>query len=171
MQPLHCRSRVSWKSGLQVGARSSTSLRCSKGHVVHCHGSHPFKFLTTFHHWSEHPWGRLGGVLTQQHWPHCIFEPNTLRRHNRQFVVRNKSIYERELMVFAFVVCKWQHYLLFQSFIICTNQCNLKYLLEQIEVQKEYHRLLFKFLGYQLTIQYKEGKYNKVTDALSCLLK
>ena len=47
---------------------------------------------------------------------------------------------------------------------------SLKYLLEQQVVEGEHHKWLLKILGYNFDIQYKLGKENTTSDALSRLL-
>ena len=110
-----------------------------------------------------HPWVGIGAVLMQQAQPIADFSqalpPSKC----------NSSAYERELLAIILSVRKWRHYLFFQPFIICTDQHSLKYLLEQGEVQGDYHRLLSKLMGYRFTIQYKAGHHNQAADALSRL--
>jgi hypothetical protein len=77
------------------------------------------------------------------------------------------STYEKELLSLVSEVQKWRSYLLGQSFIIKTDQQSLKFLLEQKMGTATQHRWMSKLLGYDFTIEYKNGKENKVVDALS----
>lgn len=52
-------------------------------------------------------------------------------------------------------------------FIIKTNQKSLKYLLEQRILDSNQQKWVSKLLGYDFEIHYKEGKENRVADALS----
>lgn len=77
------------------------------------------------------------------------------------------SIYEKELLVVVFSVQKWRHYLLTGHFVIKTDRRSLKYLLEQRLNTPIQQQRLPKLLEFDYEIQYKQGKDNLVTDALS----
>ena len=44
---------------------------------------------------------------------------------------------------------------------------SLKYLWEQREIPSQYAKWLVKLMGFQFTVKYREGRTNKVADALS----
>ena len=44
---------------------------------------------------------------------------------------------------------------------------SLKYLWEQREIPSQYAKWLVKLMGFQFTIEYREGRTNKAADALS----
>jgi hypothetical protein len=71
------------------------------------------------------------------------------------------------LLVIVLAVQKWRHYLLGNHFVIRTDQRSLKYLLEQRMLDGNQQKWVAKLLGYDFEIQYKEGKENRVADALS----
>ena len=53
------------------------------------------------------------------------------------------------------------------ALVIRTDQESLKYIQDQKITEGIQHKLLFKLLGYNFTIEYKKGKENKLVDALS----
>ena len=77
------------------------------------------------------------------------------------------STYERELMVILLAVTKWQHYLWGKHFTIRTDHISLKCLLEQKVTCPSQHVWLAKLLGFDYEIEFKKGKDNFATDALS----
>lgn len=62
---------------------------------------------------------------------------------------------------------KWHHYLLGHLFVIKTDQKALKFLLEEQQLGVDQQKWVSKLLGYKFKIQYKHGKENRVSDALS----
>ena len=62
---------------------------------------------------------------------------------------------------------KWRQYLLGHPFVILTDHKSLKELMSQVIQTHEQQVYLSKLLGYDYSIQYKVGKSNIVTDALS----
>ena len=78
-----------------------------------------------------------------------------------------KSAYEIEMFAMVMAVQKWKHYLVHLPFTLKTDQFSLKYLWEQKEVPSQYAKWIVKLMGFQFTIKYREGKSNKVANALS----
>ncbi|CAM8908930.1 unnamed protein product [Rhodiola kirilowii] len=70
-------------------------------------------------------------------------------------------------MAVIHVVQTWSSYLAHALFIINTDQKSLKYLLEQKVTTPFQHMWLSKLMGYSYEIQYKQGKENVASDALS----
>jgi hypothetical protein len=77
------------------------------------------------------------------------------------------STYEKELLALVIAVQKWRPYLLGHSFVVRTDHQALKFLLEQQVGTSTQQRWLSKLLGYDFVIEYKQGRDNKVADALS----
>ena len=68
-----------------------------------------------------------------------------------------KSAYEIELFAVVMAVQKWKHYLIHKPFMIRSDQMSLKYLWEQKEIPSEYAKWLVKLMGFQFTVEYREG--------------
>lgn len=104
----------------------------------------------------------VGAILLQQGHPLADFSKGF------SFSNRIKSTYDRELLALVLALQKWRHYLLGQHFLVKTDHCSLKYLLNQRVSTAEQQRLLMKLLPFDFTIMCKAGSENKGADALSC---
>ena len=76
--------------------------------------------------------------------------------------------YKREMFTVILVVLKWKSYLLERPFKIRRDQQSLHNLLEQGINTPAQQKWLNKLMGFEYTIEYKEGLFNHVEDALSC---
>lgn len=103
----------------------------------------------------------VGAVLGQNGHPIAYFSKKLAPRMQRQ------SAYTRELLAITEALAKFRHYLLGNKFIIRTYQKSLKSLMDQSLQTPEQQAWLHKFLGYDFKIEYKPGKENQATDALS----
>lgn len=103
----------------------------------------------------------IGVVLMQDNHP-ISFISRTLGP-----IHQSLSVYEKEFLAVVHVVQSWSSYLTHRPFIIKTNQRSLKYLLEQRVSTPFQHMWLSKLMGYSYEIQYRQGKENLTTDALS----
>jgi hypothetical protein len=61
----------------------------------------------------------------------------------------------------------WRPYLLGKKFYIQTNQCSLKYFVEQRIATPEQQKWVAKLLTYDYEIIYRPGRENSAADALS----
>ena len=76
-----------------------------------------------------------------------------------------KSSYEIELFAVVMSVQKWKHYLIHLPFTIRTDQISLKYLWEQKKIPSQFAKWMIKLMGFQFTVEYRQGRTNKVADA------
>lgn len=82
-------------------------------------------------------------------------------------IILHLSTNENELLALVLAIKKWRPYLLGQAFKVKTDQQSLKHLLEQRIGTPMQQRWVTKLLGYDMLVEYKKGKENKVADALS----
>jgi len=75
--------------------------------------------------------------------------------------------YERELIGLVQAVRHWRPYLWTAEFIVRTNHCSLKHLLDQRLSTIPQHTWVSKLFGYSFQVEYKPGKQNAAADALS----
>ena len=81
--------------------------------------------------------------------------------------MQSASTYVKELHTIVEAVRKWRQYLFGRFFIIRTNQCSIKELLQQVIQTPDQQKYVFKLLGYDFIIEYKPGKTNLAADVLS----
>ena len=103
----------------------------------------------------------IGAVLVQHGRPIAYYS------HGLPKTKVPKSAYEIELFAMVMAVQKWKHFLIHKPFTIRSDQMSLKYLWEQREIPSQYAKWLVKLMGFQFTVEYREGRTNKVADALS----
>ena len=80
---------------------------------------------------------------------------------------KNYPIHDLELVVVAFALKIWRHYLYGEKCRIYTYHKSLKYLLTQKELNLRQWRWLELFKDYDCIIDYHPEKANVVSDALS----
>lgn len=80
---------------------------------------------------------------------------------------QNYPIHDLELAAIMFALKLWRHYLIGEPCKIFTDHQSLKYIFTQKELNMRQRRWLELIKDYQVELIYKEGKANKVADALS----
>lgn len=103
----------------------------------------------------------LGCVLMQQ--------GKVIAYASRQLKVHEKNYptHDLELAAVVFALKIWRHYLYGVPCKIYTDHKSLKYIFTQKELNMRQRRWLELIKDYDLTLEYKEGKANRVADALS----
>jgi hypothetical protein len=75
--------------------------------------------------------------------------------------------YERELIGLVKVVRHWRPYIWGRFFTIHTDHFSLKYILDQRLTTIPQHTWVSKLFGYDFAVEYRQGRFNVVADALS----
>jgi len=103
----------------------------------------------------------FGAVLHQGHGPIAFFSRTVAPQHSKL------AAYERELIGLMQAVRHWRPYLWTAEFIVRTDHCSLKHLLDQRLSTIPQHTWVSKLFGYSFQVEYKPGKQNAAADALS----
>lgn len=103
----------------------------------------------------------FGVVLHQGQGPIAFFSKAVAPQHSKL------AAYERELIGLVQAVRHWRPYLWTAEFIVRTDHCSLKHLLDQRLSTIPQHTWVSKLFGYSFTVEYKPGKQNAAADALS----
>ena len=81
--------------------------------------------------------------------------------------VLNYPTYDKEIYTLVRALETWQHYLLFNEFIIYTDDESLKHLKGQNKLNKRHAKWSEFLKSFVYIIKYKQGKENIVVDVLS----
>ncbi|CAN6198913.1 unnamed protein product [Urochloa humidicola] len=103
----------------------------------------------------------FGAVLHQEQGPIAFFSKQVAPQHAKL------AAYERELIGLVHAVRHWRPYLWAREFIVRTDHCSLKHLLDQRLSTIPQHTWVSKLFGYHFQVEYKPGKQNAAADALS----
>lgn len=103
----------------------------------------------------------IGVVLVQNQHPHSYIGKSLSPRPQAL------SVYERELMAIVYAVHKRGSYLSRAPFLIKIDQKSTKHILEQKLNTPFQHVWVYKLMGFEFEIVYKEWISNKDVDALS----
>lgn len=104
---------------------------------------------------------RFGAVHHQQNGPIAFFSRAIAARHTKL------AAYERELIGLVQEVRHWRPYLWTRPFIVRTDHCRLKYLLDQCLSTIPQHTWVSKLFGYSFKVTFRPGRQNAAADALS----
>jgi hypothetical protein len=103
----------------------------------------------------------IGVVLMQNKHP-IAFERKKLRGPELLY-----TIYDKEMLAIMHVLAKFRQYLVGAKFIVKTDHNNLKYFLEQKDLNERKQKWVRKIQAYDFDIEFVKGKNNIVADALS----
>lgn len=103
----------------------------------------------------------FGAMLHQGSGPIAFFSRSVAPQHAKL------AAYERELIGLVQAVRHWRPFLWTTDFIIRTDHCSLKHLLDQRLSTIPQHTWVSKLFGYSFQVEYKPGKLNVAVDALS----
>eukprot|EP00253_Pinus_taeda_P004467 PITA_04467 len=90
------------------------------------------------------------------------FKSRKLLPHKRLY-----SIYDKEMLATMHALAKFRQYLVGNRFRVRTDHNNLKFFLEQKQLQGRQQKWISKIQAYDFDIEYVKGKNNVVADALS----
>jgi hypothetical protein len=96
----------------------------------------------------------IGAILMQDRCPITYFSQAL---HGRNI---NLSTYEKEMLALVTAIQRWRPYLLGQRFVVRTDHRSLKYLWDQTITIEAQQKWLVKLMGYDFTIEYKQGHDN-----------
>lgn len=103
----------------------------------------------------------IGAVLMQQGHPIAYLSKALCPRNH------GLSTYEKECLAVILAIDHWLCYLQHAPFVLRKDHKSLTYLSAQRVHTTIQQRALTKLMGLQYTIQYKQGQFNRVADALS----
>ena len=103
----------------------------------------------------------LGAILMQDNRP-LTFHSEVLKGR-----CLHLSTYKKKLLALVKAVKKWRPYLVGNPFLIRTDQQSLKFILEQRIGTPTQQKWITQLLGYSFVVEYKKGRENKATNALS----
>jgi hypothetical protein len=103
----------------------------------------------------------FGAMLHQGAGPIAFFSRTVAPQHAKL------AAYERELIGLVKAIRHWRPYLWTQKFVVRTDHCSPKHLLDQRLSTIPQHTWVSKLFGYTFQVEYKTGRMNAAADALS----
>jgi hypothetical protein len=77
------------------------------------------------------------------------------------------TIYNKEMLAIMHALAKFRQYLVGARFVVRSDHNNLKYFLEQKDLNEREQKWVSKIQAYDFDIEFVKGKNNVVADALS----
>jgi hypothetical protein len=77
------------------------------------------------------------------------------------------TIYDKETLAIMHALAKFGQYLVGERFVVRSDHNNLKYFLEQKDLNERHHKWVSKIQAYDFDIEFVKVKNNIVADALS----
>ena len=90
------------------------------------------------------------------------FESRKLKDYEHHYL-----IYDKEMLAILHALTKFKQYLVGGKFKVKTDHNNLKYFLEQKELNERQQKWVGRIHAYDFKNEYVKGKNNLVVDALS----
>ncbi|PKU83407.1 RNA-directed DNA polymerase [Dendrobium catenatum] len=103
----------------------------------------------------------IGAVLSQESRPIEFFSEKLSPARQKW------STYEQELYAVVRALKQWEHYLLHQDFVLCSDNQALQYINNQKNISRMHARWIVFLQKFTFVLQHKAGKLNRVADALS----
>ena len=103
----------------------------------------------------------LGAVLMQNRHP-LAYESRKLKGLELLY-----TIYDKEMLAIMHTLAKFRQYLVGAIFVVKSDHNNLKYFLEQKDLNERQQKWVSKIQVYDFDIEFLKGKNNVVADALS----
>jgi ribonuclease HI len=102
----------------------------------------------------------IGGVLTQEGNVIC-YKSQKLKEHERNYVN-----HDLELATIIHALKMWRHYIMGRKFLLLTDNSEVKYLFNQLDLNARQARWLAFLRKFDFEVRHIKGKEYKVADSL-----